>query len=82
MTTPLAFHNIRYGVYYLYASFNIMAAIQVWFMFRETKGYSLEQIDEVFAQGHPFKAWQVPKDITPEKDIQSDLERCVSFRLG
>lgn len=26
MTTPLAFHNIRYGVYFLYASFNIMAA--------------------------------------------------------
>ncbi|TKA51135.1 hypothetical protein B0A53_05953 [Rhodotorula sp. CCFEE 5036] len=74
MTTPLAFHNIRYGVYFLYASFNIMAATQVWFMFRETKGYSLEQIDEVFARGHPFKAWQVPQDMVPTKDLQKDLE--------
>jgi hypothetical protein len=32
---------------------------------RETKGYSLEQIDEVFARGHPFKAWQVPQDMVP-----------------
>lgn len=46
-------------------------------MFRETKGYSLEQIDEVFARGHPFKAWQVPQDMVPAKDLQKDLEGCV-----
>ncbi|GAA5992993.1 hypothetical protein JCM10908_000787 [Rhodotorula pacifica] len=74
MTTPLAFHNIRYGVYFLYASFNIMAATHVFFMFRETKGYSLEQIDAVFANGHPFRAWEVPKDIVPAKELQKDLE--------
>ncbi|POY72856.1 hypothetical protein BMF94_4111 [Rhodotorula taiwanensis] len=74
LTTPQAFHNLQFGVYYLYMAFNILAAIHVFFMFRETKGYSLEQIDEVFANGHPFKAWQVPKDIVPAKALQRDLE--------
>lgn len=32
-------------------------------MFPETKGRTLEEIEEVFAQGHVFTAWKIKSDV-------------------
>lgn len=37
--------------------------IHVYFMYPETKGRSLEEIEEIFAAGHVFSAYAIPKNI-------------------
>ena len=37
------------GAFIWYATWNIIGAILVWLVVRETKGYSLEELDEVFS---------------------------------
>ncbi|GAA6044088.1 hypothetical protein JCM8097_000203 [Rhodosporidiobolus ruineniae] len=64
-STPPAFRNIQYRTYFVYMTFNCVAAIMVFFMFPETKGYSLEQMEEVF-HGNAFSAWNAGKGIVPE----------------
>lgn len=32
-------------------------------MYPETKGRSLEEIEEVFRSGHPFAAWKIKSDV-------------------
>ena len=57
-------------------------------MFPETVGRSLEEVEEIFQQGHTFSAWKIGKDIGKKtlaevveksKDIsvsQSTFENC------
>lgn len=48
-----------YKTYFIFATFNAAGFIHVLFMYPETKGRTLEEIDEVFDQGHVFAAWKV-----------------------
>ena len=32
-------------------------------MFPETVGRSLEEVEEIFQQGHTFSAWKIGKDV-------------------
>lgn len=48
--TPVAFNNIGYGYYIVYAVINAAIAGVVYLCFSETTGLSLEEIDEVFRQ--------------------------------
>ncbi|KAL8871250.1 MAG: hypothetical protein Q9174_002880 [Haloplaca sp. 1 TL-2023] len=53
---PTLFVEINWKMYVVFAAFNGCAAAQVWFSVRETKGKTLEEMDEVFESGMP--AWR------------------------
>ncbi|KAL8696183.1 MAG: hypothetical protein Q9201_007786 [Fulgogasparrea decipioides] len=53
---PTLFQKINWKMYVLFGAFNACAAVQVWLSVRETKGKTLEEMDEVFESGRP--AWR------------------------
>ncbi|GAA5860901.1 hypothetical protein JCM8547_003883 [Rhodosporidiobolus lusitaniae] len=70
--TPPAFRNIQWKTYMVFMTFNIVAAIHIFFMFPETKGRSLEEMEDVFNSGHAFSAWRLGSDVG--KKNLADLE--------
>ncbi|KAK1221784.1 high affinity glucose transporter [Marasmius sp. AFHP31] len=60
---PPGFATIAYKTYFIFGTFNWAALIHVIFMFPETVGRSLEEVEEIFAQGHAFAAWKIGKDV-------------------
>jgi len=60
---PPGLSSIGYKTYFIFAAFNFGALIHVFFMFPETKGRTLEEIEDVFAQGHAFAAWRIKADV-------------------
>lgn len=60
---PPGFSSIAYKTYFIFGTFNFAALIHVYFCFPETKGRTLEEIEEVFAQGHTFTAWKIKTDV-------------------
>ncbi|KAF9269357.1 general substrate transporter [Marasmius fiardii PR-910] len=61
--TPPGFANIAYKTYFVFGTFNFAGLIHVFFMFPETVGRSLEEVEEIFKQGHVFTAWKIGKDV-------------------
>ncbi|KAK9704363.1 high affinity glucose transporter [Basidiobolus ranarum] len=54
---PIAMEHITYGLYFLFAAFNLLMTIHVWWQFPETKGKTLEDMEVIFAKGaNPRKA--------------------------
>ena len=47
----------------LFQTFNFACFIHVLFMYPETKGRTLEEIEEVFGQGHMFSAWKIKSTV-------------------
>ncbi|KDQ08044.1 hypothetical protein BOTBODRAFT_180190 [Botryobasidium botryosum FD-172 SS1] len=75
---PPALDTISFNTYFIFASFCMLAdhlplvshaAFHVFFCFPETKGRTLEEIEDVFAQGHTFAAWKV-KSTVGKKNIE------------
>jgi len=60
---PPALANISYRTYFIFAAFNAGAALHVFFMFPETKGRTLEEIEEVFNVGHVFSAGNISPNV-------------------
>lgn len=60
---PPGLSNIAYKTYFIFGTFNFAAFIHIFFCFPETKGRTLEEIEEVFAQGHVFTAWQIDSNV-------------------
>ncbi|KAA1477372.1 general substrate transporter [Dentipellis sp. KUC8613] len=60
---PPGLSNIAYKTYFIFGTFNFAAFIHIFFCFPETAGRSLEEIEEVFAQGHVFTAWKIKRDV-------------------
>ena len=46
--TPLALTSIEFQYFYVFFVFNIIAFLSYWFFYPETKGKTLEQMDELF----------------------------------
>lgn len=46
--TSIALDNIGWHYYIVFCCFNVFVLVITWFFFPETKGYSLEEIAEVF----------------------------------
>ncbi|KAK6902816.1 sugar transporter [Kwoniella mangroviensis CBS 10435] len=68
MATAPMFANIGWGTYCLFAVVNgIIICPCVWFFFPETKKYSLEEIDVVFALGHRENKSPVWFSLRPEE---------------
>jgi len=60
---PPGLANIAWKTYFIFGTFNFAAFIHVLFCFPETAGRTLEEIEDVFAQGHAFAAWKVKRDV-------------------
>ncbi|KAI0057914.1 general substrate transporter [Artomyces pyxidatus] len=62
---PPALASIAYKTYFIFGAFNFAAFVHVFFMFPETKGRTLEEIEKVFADGRLFSAWKLGKTVQP-----------------
>ncbi|KAI9251100.1 general substrate transporter [Helicostylum pulchrum] len=57
---PMLMEEIRYGLYLLFAAFNFLMCVHVYWSYPETKGYTLEEMDVVF-QNNPRK--KIPQEV-------------------
>ena len=55
--------SIAYKTYFIFGTFNFAAFIHILFCFPETAGRTLEEIEDVFSQGHLFTAWKVSRTV-------------------
>ncbi|KAF8509170.1 general substrate transporter [Hysterangium stoloniferum] len=69
---PPGLANIGFVTYFIFGIFNIVAAIHIIFMFPETAGRTLEEIEDVFSQGHIFTAWRV--DVNAGRKDPADVK--------
>lgn len=69
---PPALNSIAYKTYFIFGAFNYAACLHVFFMFPETAGRTLEEIEDVFGQGHTFSAWKVSRHVG--RKTLADLE--------
>lgn len=78
---PPALSHIAWKTYFIFATFNFAAAIHFIFCFPETAQRTLEEIEEVFNQGHAFAAWKVGKDVGKKtlQDVLADKGESVSY---
>ncbi|KAJ2962452.1 hypothetical protein NQZ79_g2349 [Umbelopsis isabellina] len=72
--TPIMLLNIPYGTYFLFGSFAVIMGVFVYFLLPETRGRSLEQMDEVF--GHGILAFRQDNSVPTEK-LREDEENAV-----
>ncbi|QPG73180.1 hypothetical protein FOA43_000486 [Brettanomyces nanus] len=59
MITPIAFNNIHSYTYTIFAIFNFLTIPIIYFMYPETKGRTLEEMDEIFGQCPIKEPWKV-----------------------
>ena len=60
---PPGLSNIAWKTYFIFGTFNFAAFVHVLFCFPETAGRTLEEIEDVFSQGHTFAAWRIKRDV-------------------
>jgi hypothetical protein len=74
MITPVAFANIGYQTYIIFAVINAAMVPSVYFFFPETAGRSLEEMDEIFHRTtNPFDCVQIAKDLPHRFDRKGNL---------
>ncbi|KAJ5536337.1 hypothetical protein N7513_009523 [Penicillium frequentans] len=80
--TPPAFQNIQWKIYCVFGTFCFAAAIHVFFLFQETCGKSLEEIDIIFEKESiwAFKAKQEPSRLAA--DIEQAKEDLSVGKVG
>lgn len=69
MIAPIAFTNIDYNTYTVFCALNAFIYVVSYFIFPETRGRSLEEMDDIFAQSskrNPYDVVKVEKR-TPRK---------------
>ncbi|KAJ5132056.1 hypothetical protein N7448_006214 [Penicillium atrosanguineum] len=80
--TPPGFQNIQWRIYCVFGTLCFVAAIHVFFLFQETVGKSLEEIDEIFEKQSvwAFKARQEPSQLIA--DIEQAKEDIGIGKVG
>ncbi|ANB14700.1 glucose-inactivated glycerol proton symporter STL1 [Sugiyamaella lignohabitans] len=61
MITPVAFANINYYTYTVFAALNLLILVATYIFYPETAGRSLEEIDKIFEKSNPRTPWDVVK---------------------
>ncbi|EIW77215.1 general substrate transporter [Coniophora puteana RWD-64-598 SS2] len=80
---PPALAAIGWKTYLIFAAFNFAACIQFFFMFPETAQRTLEEVEEIFAQGHMFQAWKIGRDVGKKNLAQVQNENAeLNEKLG
>ncbi|KAF7973558.1 hypothetical protein HWV62_14932 [Athelia sp. TMB] len=78
---PPGLGSIAWKTYFIFAAFNFAACVHVFFCFPETAGRTLEEVEDVFAQGHTFSAWKVKRDVgkkTVEEVVRQNKEKGIT----
>jgi hypothetical protein len=60
---PPSLSTIAYKTYFMFGAFNIAAFIHIFFMFPETAGRTLEEVEAIFEKGHTWTAWRVDRSV-------------------
>jgi len=60
---PPGLNSIAWKTYFIFGTFNFAAFVHIFFMYPETVGRSLEEVEEIFQQGHVFTAWAIDKNV-------------------
>ncbi|KAK4112932.1 MFS sugar transporter-like protein [Canariomyces notabilis] len=68
---PPLLWNISYKMYYIFGAFNAAAFVHMALMAPETKGFTLEEMDDVFDSGRP--AWKKYKKGSRLEDIERQI---------
>jgi SP family sugar:H+ symporter-like MFS transporter len=71
--------NLRSKVFFVWGTFCFVCIAFVWFMIYETKGLTLEQVDELYSVVN--KAWK-SKDFVPQvsyADVDNKLQQGMSL---
>jgi sugar porter (SP) family MFS transporter len=71
---PPGLANIAWKTYFIFGTFNFAAFIHIFFMFPETAGRTLEEIEDVFGQGHTFSAWKIDRTVG-KKTLQEAVKQ-------
>jgi sugar porter (SP) family MFS transporter len=61
LVTPIAFTQIKYFTYTVFAVLNMLILVATWIFYPETAGRSLEEVDKIFEQSNPRTPWDVVK---------------------
>ncbi|KAG6865298.1 hypothetical protein C0991_003683 [Blastosporella zonata] len=78
---PPGLASIAWKTYFIFAAFNFAACVHIFFMYPETVGRTLEEVEDIFQQGHVFSAWEIDRDvgkktveevIAKEKNLQKE----------
>ena len=69
---PPLLWNISYKMYYIFGAFNAAAFVHMALLAPETKGYTLEEMDEVFDSGRP--AWKKHKKSSRLEELEREIE--------
>ncbi len=69
---PPLLWNISYKMYYIFGAFNAAAFIHMFLTAHETKGFTLEEMDEVFDSGRP--AWKGYKKSSRLEELEREIE--------
>jgi hypothetical protein len=68
---PPAFVNIQWKVYLIFGIFCAAMAIHTFFLFPETAGKTLEDIEEMFMEGVP--AWKTKVDYSTSRRAEQGI---------
>ena len=71
MFVPSAFKNISWKTYIIFGVFSVALTVQTFFMFPETRGKTLEEIDQMWADNIP--AWKTGSYV-PQLPVVEDEE--------
>lgn len=61
MITPVAFDNIAHNTYLIFAAINFLMIPVFYFLYPETKGRTLEEMDLIFAATPKWQPWKTVK---------------------
>ncbi|KAH6981728.1 general substrate transporter [Ilyonectria sp. MPI-CAGE-AT-0026] len=70
---PPLLWNINFKMYYVFGAFNAAAFIHMFFTAYETKGYTLEEMDDVFDSGIP--AWKTRTKTSRLEVLEKEIEQ-------
>jgi hypothetical protein len=71
--------SINWKMYMIFGTFNALAFIHMFFTAPETKGFTLEEMDDVFDSGIP--AWKAGKKGSRLDQVQRDIE-AANMKVG
>ena len=60
---PPGLSSIAWKTYFIFGTFNFAAFVHVLFMFPETVGRTLEEVEEIFESGHAFAPWKLGRNV-------------------
>lgn len=72
---PPGLETIAWKLYFIFGTFNFACFLHVLFMYPETVGRSLEEVEDIFNEGHVFHAWKIGRGVgrkTLEEVIQQE----------